>query len=170
MTSLILVFHNFTYKQLRSMLLMSIREHKIQKSSGRSQPRIALPWCKLQTRSEWKGFRFWIIWNSVRLSAWQNHSDWARNGTQLFGLNGEWHSIVRNEFAPLTYFRWSENSVPIGAESFGMNLRHKFGLKKNESLSDGVIRSFTPKESAHRKQISHSFVIDRNDSEMYGFK
>ena len=113
---------------------------------------------------------FRIIRNPVRLNARWSHSDWARSGTQPFGLNGEWHGIIRNEFALWNGFKRNDNFILICAESFGINLRKRFGLKKNESQSNRVIRTFTTNESVRRKQISHSFIIDRNESEMHGLK
>ena len=51
----------------------------------------------------------------------------------MISENGEWHGIVRNESALLKGSRLIENFVSIGVESFGINLRHQFRLKTNES-------------------------------------
>ena len=57
----------------------------------------------------------------------------AKSVPESSELNGEWHGIIRNEFALLNEFKRNDNFVLIGAKSFGMNLRHQFGLKKNDS-------------------------------------
>ena len=62
----------------------------------------------------------------------------------------------------------SENlrkSLKIFGQSFSEIFKEIFSSGRNRT----IIRTFTLKESERRKQISHSFVIDRNDSEIYGF-